>query len=199
MPHSESGSAPLPSRKRLRLIGRSIRFWLLRVMGRLGGRRFIECLMWWTQAKFVMAIVLVVFRDDRLLLLEHSYRPRYPWGLPTGWVHYGESLEDAVRRELKEECGLTVETLQWLEARFPNRRHLECIFWAEVRNPSSLEQSGPSADGEITAWDWFSWRDGLPELLLPSQRPIIEHAILERTRASQMRGDATSDGLEGDW
>ena len=198
MPHRDSGTAPVPIRTRVRMIWRYVRLWLVRMMGRFAGRRFIERLMWWTQAKFVMAIVLVVFRDDRLLLLEHSYRPRYPWGLPTGWVHYGESLEEAVRRELKEECGLTVETLQWMDARFPNRRHLECIFWAEVRNPSSLEQSGPSGDGEITSWGWFSWQEGLPKLLLPSQRPIIEHAILERMRFYQRWGTVTKDGLEGD-
>lgn len=193
VPCQESGSTSHAHRDRLGAIWQYVRLLLLRIMGKIGGRRFIEHLMWWTQAKFVMAIVLVVFWDDRLLLLEHSYRPRYPWGLPTGWVHYGESLEEAARRELMEECGLTVDALRWMDAQFPNRRHLECLFWAEAVESSSLDQSGPSGDGEIRSWDWFSWQEGLPEKLLPTQRPIIERAVLERKRFYQMQRDVTRD------
>lgn len=172
-----------------------LRLWMVEMMSRYAGRHLMQRVMWWTQAKFVMAIVAVVFWNDRVLLLEHSYRPRYPWGLPTGWMRYGESLEEAVRRELMEECGLDVGVLQWIDARFPTRRHFECVFWTEVLESSQTEESEPSEDGEITSWGWFDSQHGLPEKLLPTQRPLIERAIIERHRFYQMLGNAQRDGV----
>jgi 8-oxo-dGTP pyrophosphatase MutT (NUDIX family) len=51
-----------------------------------------------------------IFNDaGEVLLMEHVFRPYFPWGLPGGWVERGESPAEAVRREVKEELGLQVE------------------------------------------------------------------------------------------
>lgn len=34
------------------------------------------------------------------------------WSVPGGWMEYGESIEDAARRELSEEVGLSIEDLR---------------------------------------------------------------------------------------
>ncbi len=60
----------------------------------------------------------VVFNDvGQVLLVEHVFRPYYPWGLPGGWVEYGENPAEAVQREIKEELGLKVEVKQLLFCR----------------------------------------------------------------------------------
>lgn len=174
-------------RQWFRQIVSRLRLWMIRLLSRYGGRLIIARVMWWTQSKFLVAIVAVVFWGDRVLLLEHSYRPRYPWGLPTGWIRYGESLEAAVRRELREECELQVGALRWIDSGFPARRHLECIFWAEVVETFQRRESSPSVDGEIISWDWFRWENDLPERLLPAQRPLIERAVGERYRFYAMQ------------
>lgn len=143
----------------------------------------MQQLMWWTQAKFVVAVVVVVFYHDSVLLLEHSYRPRYPWGLPTGWVHYGETLEAAARREVWEEAQVTLGSLYWLYETFPSRRHLEVAFWAEATHMGPQKSS---SDGEITAIAWTPWPGMLPENLLPTQRNIIQMAGLERNKPHQL-------------
>jgi 8-oxo-dGTP diphosphatase len=54
----------------------------------------------------------VVLEGDRVLLVQRGHPPSQgKWSLPGGLVHLGERLEDAVRREVKEECGLAVRVL----------------------------------------------------------------------------------------
>jgi 8-oxo-dGTP diphosphatase len=44
--------------------------------------------------------------QERLLLCRHEKRGREAWLLPGGGVHSGESLLDALRREIAEEVGI---------------------------------------------------------------------------------------------
>ncbi len=46
------------------------------------------------------------------VLLIHRRNPPHGWALPGGFVEYGETVEDAVRREMKEETGLELEDLR---------------------------------------------------------------------------------------
>jgi 8-oxo-dGTP pyrophosphatase MutT (NUDIX family) len=158
----------------------------LRVFGKILKKRAMQQLMWWTQAKFVVAVVVVVFYHDSVLLLEHSYRPRYPWGLPTGWVQYGETLEAAARREVWEEAQVTLGSLHWLYETFPSRRHLEVAYWAEA---TQIGTQKASLDGEITAIAWTPWPGTLPDTLLPTQRNIIHRAGMERNNSHQLKSD----------
>jgi ADP-ribose pyrophosphatase YjhB (NUDIX family) len=59
-----------------------------------------------------------VFNDnEQVLLVEHVFRPSYPWGLPGGWVERAENPADTVRRELEEELGLNVAVKKLLFCR----------------------------------------------------------------------------------
>jgi 8-oxo-dGTP pyrophosphatase MutT (NUDIX family) len=61
---------------------------------------------WWLVARptSVGVLALVVDDDGRVLLVEHTYRRG--WYLPGGGVRRLEPLEDALRRELREEVGV---------------------------------------------------------------------------------------------
>lgn len=51
----------------------------------------------------------ILIRDGGLLLIAHRKRRQVYWLLPGGGVKFGESLEQALRRELREELGIDVD------------------------------------------------------------------------------------------
>lgn len=55
-------------------------------------------------------------RDGCVLLVERGHEPLEGyWSLPGGAVEVGERLEEAVRREVREETGLEVELVSMVE------------------------------------------------------------------------------------
>ena len=82
------------------------RFGLLRWGLRLGVHLFMP-------RQHVGAVGVLFNQTGQVLLVEHVFRPLFPWGLPGGWVGRGEDPAQAVEREFKEELGLdiTVRTL----------------------------------------------------------------------------------------
>jgi ADP-ribose pyrophosphatase YjhB (NUDIX family) len=54
----------------------------------------------------------VIVDGARVLLVKRGQPPSQgKWSIPGGLIHLGERLEDAVRREIREECGLEVRLL----------------------------------------------------------------------------------------
>ena len=54
----------------------------------------------------------VVLDGDRVLLVRRGAPPSQgKWSIPGGLIHLGERIEDAVIREVQEECGLRVRIL----------------------------------------------------------------------------------------
>ena len=61
-------------------------------------------LVWMITPKFLVGVVGVVLNDDcEVLLLNHSYRKEYPWGLPGGWLKKGEQPVAAIEWEIRGE------------------------------------------------------------------------------------------------
>ncbi|MFP4472951.1 MAG: NUDIX domain-containing protein [Candidatus Omnitrophota bacterium] len=56
----------------------------------------------------------IVERPEGIIIIERS-NPPYGWALPGGFVDYGESLETAVVREVKEETGLDFQDIVQLK------------------------------------------------------------------------------------
>jgi len=58
----------------------------------------------------VVGVGAVVVRDGKALVIKRAHEPRKgEWSLPGGLVELGESLQDAVRREIKEETRLDID------------------------------------------------------------------------------------------
>ena len=54
----------------------------------------------------------VVWRGDEVLIIKRGRPPRMgEWSIPGGRIQWGETLEDAVHREVREETGCTIEII----------------------------------------------------------------------------------------
>jgi ADP-ribose pyrophosphatase YjhB (NUDIX family) len=55
--------------------------------------------------------IIIEAESDGVILIKRK-NPPYGWALPGGFVDYGESLEEAAKREAKEETSLDVELIR---------------------------------------------------------------------------------------
>jgi mutator protein MutT len=63
-----------------------------------------------------LAVGTIVVRDGRVLLARRGKPPGLgKWSVPGGAVDAGETLADAARREVHEECGIEVELTDTVE------------------------------------------------------------------------------------
>lgn len=133
----------------------------------------------------VDAIVFGYSKTDgvSVLLVQRKYAPYKDfWALPGGFVQEAESLEDAVRRELKEETGIAVNYLEQLYTfgnpeRDPRQRVVSVAYFALVKSALYRELKA-STDAEDAAW--FNIK-ALPKLAF-DHKEILKTAV-ERLRA----------------
>jgi 8-oxo-dGTP diphosphatase len=127
--------------------------------------------------RFAVAVDCVLFGVGtklQVLLIERRGEPfAGKWALPGGFLRQGETLEQAVGRELAEEAGvlpaqlLQLQTLSALE-RDPRERVLSVAFLGLVRP----EDHAPHAASDAQDARWFALGE-LPALAFDHQR-IVE-------------------------
>jgi 8-oxo-dGTP diphosphatase len=118
----------------------------------------------------VGAMALIQDDQDRILVLEHTYRREVPWGLPGGWLKHAESPESGLAREVFEETGLNVRVESLLAADFWGSSQLDLLFRCTV-------QGGTYQSSDETGIHRWVPTSQLPELL-PNQLALLHKAGL---------------------
>ena len=123
-------------------------------------------------------IVAITDQEDRILLGSQGTWEQNRWSILAGFVEAGESLEAAVVREMKEECGLEVFDVEYLYSQsWPFPQSLMLGFTAKADSSIDFLPDGE----EIVKLRWFSRADIAAEaksLLLPSDS-TISRALIE--------------------
>jgi 8-oxo-dGTP diphosphatase len=105
-----------------------------------------------------LTVDCVVFHDNAVVLIRRAHEPFRGWyALPGGFVEVGETVEDACRRETREETGLVVEDLRLIgvysdPARDP-RRHTVSVAFLGRADLASLKAGDDAGSAELVA-DW---------------------------------------------
>ncbi len=117
---------------------------------------------------------LIFDNQNRAFLMRSSGKYGDQWIIPGGKVDFGESLIEALRREILEETNLHLQEIEYRGVREliePERHFIFLEHTARAVNPSAVV-----LNSESTEYGWFS-RDELQKLSIA--KPTLE-LITER-------------------
>jgi len=116
------------------------------------------------------AVIVLIHKGDAVLLVHaRNFRGDY-YGLVAGFVETGETLEEAVCREVKEEVGLDIKNLRYFGSQpWPYPCGLMVGFNADYEGGDIHLQKS-----ELSAGAWFN-KNNLPEI--PDKLSIARRLI----------------------
>ena len=121
--------------------------------------------------KIAPAVIALVTKGDKVLLQRNTHYKGVVWSLVAGFVDAGESLEDAVRREIREEASIEVTDIRYFGSQtWPFPSNIMIGFRAEY-DSGELTPDGE----EVVESGWFD-RGHLPEIPRPGS---IARAMLD--------------------
>lgn len=134
----------------------------------------------------IVGVGALIFRRDRVLMAQRGKQPmKGAWSLPGGAVEVGESLDAAIRREVREETGLAVKPVKVFEvferilrdaAGVPEYHYVLIDYLCRVTGGALR------AGDDASHVEWVRVRD-LPRLeMTEGTLDVIERAFQEKER-----------------
>ncbi|RAQ94814.1 NUDIX domain-containing protein [Thermogemmatispora tikiterensis] len=144
-----------------------------------------------SSARFRVGVFALIFDDEGRVLLVHRNDIDW-WNLPGGGMELGETVEEAMRREVREETGLevVVERLVGVYSK-PQKQEVVLTFRCRV-------VGGVLTPTEEARDCRYFPPQALPANTLPKHRQRIEDALLNQAEAvlrAQRSSTAEDQGL----
>ena len=124
---------------------------------------------------FRIGVYALIFEKGQVLLAHR--RDIDWWNLPGGGMEVGEAVDEALRREVREETGLEVQVEQLVGVYSkPQKQEVVLTFRCRVTGGILISTE------ESRACRYFA-PDSLPENTLPKHRQRVEDALLQQPQA----------------
>ncbi|MGD0729254.1 MAG: NUDIX domain-containing protein [Candidatus Micrarchaeaceae archaeon] len=91
------------------------------------------------------------------------------WTMPGGKIEYGESFEDAAKREVLEECGLILNKVSVLCINNDKNEYAHFVTIGMLAEEFSGEAK-VTEPHKITEWKWFDLKELPKPLYFPSEK-----------------------------
>ena len=127
-----------------------------------------------------LCVGAILVDDGRLLMVRRGHGPAAgEWAIPGGRVEPGETVAEAVLRELMEETGvegLCGDLIGWVE-RIHEDHHFVILDFAVT----SLDPVEPRAGGDAAEATWVPLDEVVERRLAPGlEQFLYEHQIIDR-------------------
>ncbi len=134
------------------------------------------------------AVIMLVSRGEEVLLAHQAHFPRGMYSTLAGFVEPGESLEDAVAREVREETGIEVGGIRYHSSQpWPFPANIMLGFYAEGLGKALAVDKTELEDARWFTRDWLLAHPDDDDFRLP-RRDSIARRLIE---------DWLSGGTEG--
>jgi NAD+ diphosphatase len=104
-------------------------------------------------------IVVAVMKGKEILLLKQSYTFKNSKVLVSGYVTNGESVEETVYREVKEETGISVGTIKYLGSEYLASKEIIMLTFSAMYVDGYIIKSS-----EVESVEWKHIDDALCEM-----------------------------------
>jgi ADP-ribose pyrophosphatase YjhB (NUDIX family) len=135
----------------------------------------------WQPWVTIGAVGAIFNTHGQLLIVEHVFHPKFPWGLPGGWMARNEEPEETVRREVREETGLAVITVRPLAITRTKflPQHLDVAYLCRLM--PEAENTQIRLSDELLAYKWIDPSDAsqVPPMAHFHAR-VIKQALVDR-------------------
>ena len=130
-----------------------------------------SCNRFWFNLFPVCVISLVANTRNEVLLLKQSYLSTEYSTFVAGYMQEGESAEDAIKREIKEEVGLDISVLHYVTTRWFHSKQLLMIgFIAKTCNDNFVLSQ------EVDFAEWVPL-EKVPEKIYPDHPDNVAYAL----------------------
>lgn len=121
-------------------------------------------------------VAVMITRDGKILLGKRKgAHGAGTWSFPGGKPEAGESDENAVKRETKEECGLELTNLQAFASNIVEFEEINEVHQTRFFTANALPGQEPVLlePNKCEEWRWFGW-DEVPRPLFEPVRNLFE-------------------------